>query len=184
MTPVATPFFFYLLSSLAVVGGLLVIARRNPLHSALGLIVTLLALAGLYLMLYAPFVAAVQIVVDAGGIMLLLLSVIVLVNVRPSTERPSKELPNKERRFNRLWPLGLAIACALLALFVSAFVKGKALFPDRMMALSQSSNTQQIASLLYGDAGKLGQYTFVFEIASLLFLAAIVGAVIMTRRRM
>jgi NADH-quinone oxidoreductase subunit J len=205
MSPVAAPFFFYLLSSLAVVGGLLVITRRNPLHSALGLIVTLLALAGLYLMLYAPFVAAVQIVVEAGGIMLLFFSVIMLVNAQrasierpsielpsierpnkelPSKERPSKARPNKARRFNRLWPLGLAIACALLALFVSAFVKGKALFPDRMMALSPSSNTQQIASLLYGDAGKLGQYTFVFEIASLLFLAAIVGAVIMTRKRM
>ncbi len=63
MTPVATPFFFYLLSGLAVLGGLLVITRRNAVHSALALIVTLLAVAGLYLMLYAPFVAGVQIIV-------------------------------------------------------------------------------------------------------------------------
>ena len=57
MTPVATPFFFYMLSGLAIGGGLLVITRRNAVHSALALIVTLLAVAGLYLMLYAPFVA-------------------------------------------------------------------------------------------------------------------------------
>ena len=58
MTPVATPFFFYMLSGIMIVGGLLVITRKNAVHSALALIVTLLAQAGLYLMLYAPFVAA------------------------------------------------------------------------------------------------------------------------------
>ena len=64
---------------------------------------------------------------------------------------------------------------------MSAFAKGRALFPDRLMTLPESSNTQQIATLLYGEAGKMGPYTFVFEIASLLLLAAIIGAVIMMR---
>ncbi len=63
MAPVATPFFFYLLAGLAIISGVLVITRRNAVHSALALIVTLLAVAGLYLMLYAPFVAGVQIIV-------------------------------------------------------------------------------------------------------------------------
>jgi NADH:ubiquinone oxidoreductase subunit 6 (subunit J) len=71
----------------------------------------------------------------------------------------------------------------LLALFVFAFAKGKALFPDRLLTLPESSNTQQIATLLYGEAGKMGSYTFTFEIASLLLLVAIIGAVIMTRRK-
>jgi NADH-quinone oxidoreductase subunit J len=159
MAPVATPFFFYLLAGLAIIGGVLVITRRNAVHSALALIVTLLAVAGLYLMLYAPFVAGVQIVVYAGGIMVLFLFVIMLVNI---------ERVSKERRFNRMSPVGLAVACALLALFVGAFVKGKALFPDRM---------------LYGEAGRTGQYTFAFEIASLLLLVAILGAVIMTKKK-
>ena len=79
MAPVATPFFFYLLSGLAITGGFLVITRRNPVHCALALIVTLIAVANLYLMLYAPFVAAVQIIVYAGGIMVLFLFVIMLV---------------------------------------------------------------------------------------------------------
>jgi NADH:ubiquinone oxidoreductase subunit 6 (subunit J) len=94
-------------------------AERRAFRAAL--IVTLLSLAGLYLMLYAPFVAGVQIIVYAGGIMVLFLFVIMLVNV--------ETLVQKERQFNRMWPVGLAAACALLALFVSAFVKGKALFP-------------------------------------------------------
>jgi NADH-quinone oxidoreductase subunit J len=174
MAPVATPFFFYLLAGAAIISGILVITRRNAVHSALALIVTLLSVAGLYLMLYAPFVAGVQIIVYAGGIMVLFLFVIMLVNIERYT---------KERQFNRIWPAGLTLAGLLVALFVSAFVKGRALFPDRLMKLSESSNTQQIASMLYGENGRMGQYTFAFEIASLLLLVAILGAVIMTKKK-
>ena len=183
MLPVATPFFFYLLGGMAIAGGLAVITRRNAVHSALALIVTLLSVAGLYLMLYAPFGAGVQIIVYAGGIMVLFLFVIKLVNV---------EISSKERQFNRMWPLGLAGACALLALFMSAFAKGKDLFldptgkprwPDPMVKLAEGSNTQQVANLLYGEAGRMGPYTFAFEIASLLLLVAILGAVIMTKKK-
>ncbi|MFY9560332.1 MAG: NADH-quinone oxidoreductase subunit J [Terriglobales bacterium] len=168
MTPVATPFFFYLLSGLAIAGGLLVITRRNAVHSALALIVTLLAVAGLYLMLYAPFVAGVQIIVYAGGIMVLFLFVIMLVSL---------ERTIKERQFNRMWPVGLAASCALLALFMSVYAKGKALFPDRGFALAEGNNTQKIGEMLYRN------YMFAFEIASLLLLVAILGAVIMAKKR-
>ena len=169
MTPVATPFFFYLLSGLAIAGGLLVITRRNAVHSALALIVTLLAVAGLYLMLYAPFVAGVQIIVYAGGIMVLFLFVIMLVSLERTV---------KERQFNRMWPVGLAASCALLALFLAVFAKGKALFEDRPVPpLAESNNTQQIGLMLYGN------YMFAFEIASLLLLVAILGAVIMAKKR-
>jgi NADH-quinone oxidoreductase subunit J len=168
MTPVATPFFFYMLSGLAILGGLLVITRRNAVHSALALILTLLAVAGLYLMLYAPFVAGVQIIVYAGGIMVLFLFVIMLVNL---------ERVSKERQFNRIWPVGLLAACALLFLFLSAYEKGKALFPEPRVAIPEGSNTQQIGLMLYGN------YMFAFEIASLLLLVAILGAVIMTKKK-
>ena len=184
MAPVATPWFFYVLAGLAVASGMAVITRRNAVHSALALIVTLLSVAGLYLMLYAPFVAGVQIIVYAGGIMVLFLFVIMLVNIERSA---------KDRQFNRMWPVGLAAACALLALFASAIVKGKAiltdpmtgkaLWPDPLIKLPESSNTQQIAGMLYGEAGRIGQYTFAFEIASLLLLVAILGAVIMTKKK-
>ena len=62
MAPVATPFFFYLFAGIMLISGILVITRSNPVHSALALIVALLAQASIYLMLYAPFVAGVQII--------------------------------------------------------------------------------------------------------------------------
>src|SRR5258708_35662852 len=81
MAPVATPFFFYLFATIMVIGGVMVITRKNPVHSALALIVALLAQASVYLMLYAPFVAGVQIILYAAGIMVLFLFVIMLVRV-------------------------------------------------------------------------------------------------------
>src|SRR5882757_1580501 len=104
MQPVATTFFFYMLSGLAVLGGIMVITRRNAVHSALALILTLLAVAGLYLMLYAPFVAGVQIILYAGGIMVLFLFVIMLVSIDKSM---------KERQFNSQWVVGMIAATAL-----------------------------------------------------------------------
>jgi len=177
--PVGTPYFFYALAAVAVISGLLVITRRNAVHSALSLIVTLLSVAGLYLMLYAPFVAGVQIIVYAGGIMVLFLFVIMLVSIERSV---------KERQFNRMWPVGLAASCSLLALFLSAFAKGKALLPDRTVQLPEGTNTEDIAGFLYGHVNQMGrrtmgEYTFAFEIASLLLLVAILGAVIMTKKK-
>src|SRR5450755_1764682 len=99
MNPVGTTFFFYFLSIMAVASAIAVITRKNAVHAALSLIVTLVSLAGLYLMLYAPFVAGVQIVLYAGGIMVLFLFVIMLVNI---------ERTMKERQFNKQWLVGLA----------------------------------------------------------------------------
>jgi len=168
MTPVATPFFFYMLSGLMVVGGLFVITRRNPVHSALALIVTLLAQAGLYLMLYASFVAGVQIILYVGGIMVMFLFVIMLVNL----ERTEREKP-----FNKQWLVGLAAALALGAMFVGVYVKGRALLPEQTVSLPETENTQQVGLMLYGN------YMLAFEIASLLLLVAIIGAVVMAKKR-
>ena len=159
MAPLATTFFFYFLSALTVASGVLVITRKNPVHSALALIVSLLGQAALYLMLYAPFVAGVQIILYAGGIMVLFLFVIMLVNIEKS---------RKEEQFNKQWIVGLAAAVALGALFVFVYVKGRGLFPDREVQMPEQSNTQQVAVLLYGN------YMLAFEIASLLLLVAVV----------
>ena len=143
--PVGTPYFFYGLAAAAVISGLLVITRRNAVHSALALIITLLSVAGLYLMLYAPFVAGVQIIVYAGGIMVLFLFVIMLVNVERSS---------KERQFNRIWPVGSRGFVRIARIVSWRVLKGKILLPDRMMQLPEAINTQQIASMLYGEAGR------------------------------
>src|SRR5215467_11270410 len=134
--PVATPFFFYLLAAVMIVGGILVITRKNAVHSALALITTLLAQAGLYLMLYAPFVAGVQIILYAGGIMVLFLFVIMLVSI---------EKAEKERQFNKLWLVGIPATFAFGTVIVYIFTRSK--------------------------------------IAPLLLLVAIVGAVVMAKKR-
>src|ERR1039458_6644988 len=175
MAPVATPFFFYLLSAIMLIGGILVITRRNPVHSALALIVTLLAQASIYLMLYAPFVAGVQIILYAGGIMVLFLFVIMLINLERSM---------KERQFNKQWLVGIAAAAALGGLFIAVYTtttKGKGLFPEGRMTYGETQNTQAIAALLFDR--NAGQYMFAFEIASLLLLVAIIGAVVMAKKR-
>ncbi|MGA7218248.1 MAG: NADH-quinone oxidoreductase subunit J [Candidatus Sulfotelmatobacter sp.] len=168
MAPVATPFFFYLLAGIMLIGGILVITRKNPVHSAVALIITLLAQASIYLMLYAPFVAGVQIILYAGGIMVLFLFVIMLVSIDRSM---------KERQFNSQWVVGTIAAVALGGLFIAVYMKGRNMFPDRMLTTAEGQNTQNVATLLYG------QYMFSFEIASLLLLVAIIGAVVMAKKR-
>ncbi|MFZ0900297.1 MAG: NADH-quinone oxidoreductase subunit J [Candidatus Sulfotelmatobacter sp.] len=168
MAPVATPFFFYLLSGIMLIGGILVITRKNPVHSALALIVTLLAQASIYLMLYAPFVAGVQIILYAGGIMVLFLFVIMLVSI---------ERVQKERQFNSQWVVGIIAATALGGLFMAVYTKGKDIFPEHALPMVENDNTQRIATMLYG------QYMFAFEIASLLLLVAIIGAVVMAKKK-
>src|ERR1700674_3637755 len=121
MAPVATPFFFYLFAAIMLIGGIAVITRKNPVHSALALIVTLLAQASIYLMLYAPFVAGVQIILYAGGIMVLFLFVIMLVSIERSM---------KERQFNSQWVVGIIAATALGGLFITVYTKGNTIFSN------------------------------------------------------
>jgi NADH-quinone oxidoreductase subunit J len=173
--PVATPFFFYLLAAVMIIGGILVITRKNAVHSALALITTLLAQAGLYLMLYAPFVAGVQIILYAGGIMVLFLFVIMLISI---------ERTQRERQFNKQWLVGIAAAAALGGLFIAVYTAtsgGRHLFPEGRVNYPEGNNTQQVASLLFDRA--TGTYMFAFEIASLLLLVAIIGAVVMAKKR-
>ena len=151
-----------------IIGGIMVITRKNAVHSALALIVTLLAQASIYLMLYAPFVAGVQIILYAGGIMVLFLFVIMLVSIDRSL---------RERQFNSQWLPGIIAAGALGGLFIAVYEKGKVMFPEHAPPIAEGDNTQKIASMLYG------QYMFAFEIASLLLLVAIIGAVVMAKKR-
>ncbi len=168
MTPVAPGFFFYFLSAVTVISAILVITRKNAVHSALALIITLLSLAGLYLMLYAPFVAGVQVILYAGGIMVLFLFVIMLV----SLERAVREM-----QFNRQWHVAVLASLALGGLFLFVYLKGSAIFPDRYVPLPEAQNTQQVSMTLFRN------FLLPFEIASLLLLVAIVGAVVMAKKK-
>ena len=172
MTPLATPFFFYLLSTVAVAGAIVMVVKVNPVHSALALIVTLLASAGLYLMLYAPFMAGVQIVLYAGGILVMFLFVMMLVNIQDLYV---------EKMMNRQWLLALGATISLALLMLGALVRGAGTLPQPAASFTEKNNVQQIGLLLYGR--ETGYYMFPFEIASVLLLMAVVGAVVMAKRR-
>jgi len=172
MTPVATPFFFYFLSGVAIISALVMVTKVNPVHSALALIVTLLSSAGLYLMLFAPFMAAVQIVLYAGGILVMFLFVMMLVNI---------EDLYIEKMLNKQWKIGLAATAMLAALMLGALLIGAKTLPQQFVSLPENNNVQQIGLLLYGP--NMGYYMFPFEIASILLLVAVIGAVVLTKRR-
>jgi NADH-quinone oxidoreductase subunit J len=168
MTPVATPFFFYMLAGIAVVSAICVITQKNPVHSAISLIFTLLSVAGLFLMLYAPFIAGVQIILYVGGIMVLFLFVIMLVNI---------ERVMKEEEFNKQWLVALLVVACLGGVIAFVYRHGASLLPTATVPLPEAQNTQEVGAVLYGS------YMLPFEIASILLLVAIVGAVVMAKKR-
>ena len=164
--------FFYLFAVLVLAGGVSTIIQRNAVHSAISLIVSLIGVAGLYLLQQAEFLFAVQIVLYVGGIMVLFLFVIMLVNLDQAA---------KERQFNRQWWVALASVAAVgaeIAYFMrrgaSAFQVAKEPAAARVAA---EGNTEQIASAL------MSQYLLPFEIVSVLLLVAIVGSVVMAKKR-
>ncbi len=161
--------FFYMFSALAIGGAILTITRRNAVHSAIWLIVSLLGVAGLFLLLQAEFLFAVQIVLYIGGIMVLFLFVIMLVNLEEAAS---------QRQFNNQWWLAMACALGVGAEILYVLAKGGASFPlPSQTAMPQGGNTEMIANALFRD------YLVPFELASVLLLAAIVGSVIMAGKR-
>ena len=163
---------FYLFALLVLGGGILTITRRSAVHSAISLIVSLLGVAGLYLLQKAEFLFAVQIVLYVGGIMVLFLFVIMLVNLDQAA---------KERQFNGQWLVALA-AVAIVGMQLGWFLyKGAATFHIAETAEptlpSGVGNVEQVADRLFS------QYLLPFEIASILLLVAVVGSVVMAKKR-
>lgn len=161
---------FYFFATLAVVAAILVVTARNAVHSAIFLITALLATAGIYLQLRAEFLFAVQIILYVGGIMVLFVFVIMLVNL---------DVAIRQVQFNRQWWLALLLALALGAQVGLAFYFGGAalnLPPAREAPLQP--NTELVGRALFQN------YLLPFEIASILLLVAMVGAVVMAKRRL
>jgi NADH-quinone oxidoreductase subunit J len=162
--------FFYAFALLTLGGAILTITRRNAVHSAISLIVSLLGVAGLYLLQQAEFLFAVQIVLYVGGIMVLFLFVIMLVNLDQMA---------KERQFNRGWMVGLAAVVAVGVEIGYFFYRGQDSFKLPAVAPPPVSagNTEVLADVLFR------QYLLPFEIASILLLVAVVGSVVMAKKR-
>lgn len=163
---------FLALAIVAMASGVAVITQRNPVYSALFLILTLLSLAGLYLQLQAQFVAAIQVIVYAGAIMVLFLFVIMLLDLR-----------REERRVVKGGSLIIGLILALLLLvelglvFAGGVLKGVPgeFPPEKVNALG---NTQVVGRLLFTD------FLLPFELTSIILLIAIVGAIVLAKRRL
>ena len=162
---------FGILSAVALVSGVMVVTRRNAVHSIIWLIVTLFAVGGIFLLQHAEFLFAVQIILYVGGIMVLFLFVVMLVNI---------DVALKQAQFSRQWPLGLFTAVlvfAQLAYIIYKIGTGLSL-PAQPPGPEPPHNTQAIGQALYQT------YMLPVEIASLLLLVAMVGAVIMAKRKL
>jgi NADH-quinone oxidoreductase subunit J len=157
---------FFVLALVAVLGAISLIVQKHPIHSALSLIVVMVALAGLYLLMGAEFVAAVQIIVYGGAIMVLFVLVIMLLNAGIE-ERTS---------FSKLATLaGLPLTIALLGFIAATVARSSAIVQD-VTQTGATAPTKQIAGLLFQ------QFVYPFELTSFLILVAILGAMVLAQR--
>ena len=156
----------------AIVASLLMVTRRNPVHSALWLIVAFFSLAIIYLSLNAQFIAVAQVIVYAGAIMMLILFVIMLIHLETEQEVTGKITGAKIIASFITIILFLEIVAAVLSFRVTA---QKGPFTPEMLA--DFGNVRTVGMVLYG------KYMFPFEIASILLLIGIVGAVVLSKRR-
>ena len=170
-----TSTFFWLFGILAILSALLCITRRNPVASALWLVVTLFSLAALFVLLDAQFIAVLQVLVYAGAIMVLFLFVIMLLNLgRPG---PS----------DIKGPLGIVVAVVLgVALLTQLLVVSRTTLPSAIqLPPGTVAAIQQQRGIVGAVATPLfDAYLVPFEIASVLLLAAIVGAVVLAKRKL
>ena len=160
--------FFGYFAGMILLTSLLVISRKNPVHSVLWMLVMFFHIAGLYLFLNAEFMAAVQIIVYAGAILVLFLFVLFLLNLK---------FEPKEKQLVVGWPLGFTAALAIMLLIMIPLTKMqvKADGPWSIAAVTKTTHTVAVGTVLYTD------YLFPFEVTSLILLVAIVGAVMLAK---
>lgn len=163
-------FFFMIVAAVAVLASILVITCKNPINSALSLILTFFCLATLYVTLDAPFMAAIQVIVYAGAIMVLIVFVIMLLNVRTETGRRSSH----SVLFGSL--VGLFSLFQLFYLLNRSSLTGQKGTIDSEM-IHRVGHTELIGTALYTD------FLLPFEVTSILLLVAIIGAVILTKKK-
>jgi len=156
---------FFVLAAMAILGAFSLIIQRHPIHSALSLIVVMIALAGLYLLMGAEFVAAVQIIVYGGAIMVLFVFVIMLLNAGVE----------ERTNFSKLASFaGLPLTIALMGFLAAAVARSA----DRVQTYQTGTvaPTKALANLLFQD------FVYPFELTSFLILIAILGAIVLAQR--
>jgi len=158
---------FFVLAAMCVIGAISLILQRHPIHSALSLIVVMIALAGLYLLMGAEFVAAVQIIVYGGAIMVLFVFVIMLLNAGLEERTNVSKLAGVA---------GIPLAVALTGFLAAAVARSQ----DTVQAAAQTgaaAPTKALSNLLFQN------FVYPFELTSFLILVAILGAIVLGAAR-
>jgi NADH-quinone oxidoreductase subunit J len=162
---------FYYMAVASVASALLAVTRRNPVHSMLWVLALFLHVAGIFLLLGAEFLAAVQVIVYAGAILIFYLFVLMLLDLPDEETHP---------RFGAHWPLAVAVGLGFAALAWLARVETLGPVP---VVERPPAEGPPLGSLAAVGTALFGPFALPFEITSLLLLAAIVGAVVLARRR-
>jgi NADH-quinone oxidoreductase subunit J len=166
---------FYFISACILGFAVLVVSTRDTVHSVLFLVLDFLFVAALYVLLGAPFLGAIQVLVYAGGIVVLYLFVVMLVNLK----RPPEEYRDPRRRSM----LGIALSAAVLLELGAIAIWSQAnpapaLASTAAQVIPVTGNTEQVGWLLYTS------YLIPFEIASMLLLVAMIGAIVLAKREL
>lgn len=170
-------FVFVCASAMVLIGALGVILRSNPVHAALSLILTLFGVAVLFVAQHAEFLAAVQVIVYAGAIVVLFLFVIMLLGVDRAENLRTEPLAAQR------WIAGV-VGLGMLALLIAAVYSGSDEVIERGEGIASTvagdnpnANVQQLATSIFSD------YVVAFELTSILLVVAVVGTVLLARRR-
>lgn len=180
---------FFVIGTIAVASSLLVVIMKNPVHSALFLLLTFLCVAVLFVMKGAEFVGAVQVLVYAGGVMVLFLFVVMLINVR--------HLP-EEKLVSAVWQGGIAAGLGVFILLVAIVRPGeymgsaadpKALRTVVRRTADADTGRSSVKRTVVGNSEAVGQllyteYLVPFEVASLFLLVAMIGAIVIGKREL
>jgi NADH-quinone oxidoreductase subunit J len=164
---------FYAFAAIAVISSLLVVGQRNPMYSVMLLIVSFGGLAGLYILLDAPFTAVTQIIIYAGAIMVLFLFVVMLLNVPREEATP---IPVS----TMVGPTGRRVGAVLAVVFGIELLW--ALMRVGLSPFGQDPGIESVSSVQRIGIGLFRDHVFAFEATSLLILVAMVGAVVLARR--
>ncbi len=164
------PKFFFIYHALVIVSlSLVTVSRRNPVHAVLFMLVIFFHIASMYLFLNAEFIAAIQIIVYAGAILVLFLFVVFLLNLRAEEH---------EEKYTRSGLAGAVLALSLFAALAIA-LRGFVLGPHGTYGIekiTEMTHTKAIGTVLYT------KYLFPFEVASVILLVAIVGAITLAKK--
>ncbi len=169
-------FVYYLFALTAVASALLFVTRKSPVAAALWLVSTMFSIAGIYILLDAQFVGAVQVLVYAGAIMVVFLFVVMLLNLGEGD-------PAAEFRTNRTRIAAGAVGLALVALVLAGYRGGMGPLVPTAAPVAADAVTGEVNVVAPVARALFTDYVIAFEVTSLLLLASVVGAVALAKRR-